>query len=191
VKIDALGFDPSFSNWGIAFVQVDIVTGDYTVSDLRLIKTEGESKKGVIKASDDLRRARDLRREIVDCTQGYKIAFTEVPLGNAAMYNNAILSAGVVTGVLAGLPQQIIQVFPQEVKQLATGSRHAAKEEMIEWATQRFPDAPWLTRKLKGKTLFTKDNEHLADAVAAVHAGVRSQQFQQLMALYASKHTTS
>jgi hypothetical protein len=54
---------------------------------------------------------------------------------------------------------------------------------MIEWAMEKFPDAPWRMRKLKGEMVPTKDNEHLADGVAIAHAGLKVPSFQQTLAI--------
>lgn len=185
-KITVVGFDPSMTNFGIARAEVDVDTLEFSITNLALAQTEGESKKGVIKQSDDLRRAKEVQAAMVAATEGAVLAFSEVPLGNAAMYNNAILAAGISVGILASCPIPLIEVFPQDVKQEATGSRHAAKEEMIEWAMNKFPAAPWLLRKFKGKMIPKKDNEHLADAVAVINCGIRTRQFAQAVAMFKS-----
>lgn len=182
-KIRMVGFDPSMSNFGIAQVRVDLDSLEVEILDLILCKTEGESKKGVIKASDDLRRAREVYKAMMSGVVGSNIAITEIPLGNAAMYNNAILSAGMMVGILAACPIPLIQVFPKDVKIAAVGHQHACKEEMIDWALARYPSAPWRMRKLKGKMIPVADNEHLADAVATVHAGLLTGQMQQALAM--------
>lgn len=182
--IKVVSFDPSMSNWGICKASVNVDTLDFTVDDLILVRTESEAKKGIIKHSDDLRRAKEVQAGMIAACEGHALAISEIPLGNAAMYNNAILNAGIVVGVLASCPIPLLQVFPQDVKMLACGSRHAAKEEVIEWAMNKYPTAPWLLRKFKGKMVPTKDNEHLADAVAALNAGLRTAAFQQTLSMY-------
>ena len=64
----------------------------------------------------------------------------------------------------------------------ATGSKTASKDDMITWAVSQYSDANWLTTKRGGHDIVTKKNEHLADAVAAVHAGMKTDLFQQLTA---------
>lgn len=182
-KIKVVGFDPSMSNFGIAMCRVDIDTLDVDVDELHLIKTEPQDKKTVIKTSDDLRRARVLVEEMHRLCKGHAFAISEIPLGNAAMYNNAILSAGIVTGVLASCPIPIIQVNPFDVKIAAVNHRQAAKEEMIEAAMARWPNANWRMRTLKGKQKPITENEHLADACFSVVAGTKMQEFKQAVAL--------
>lgn len=184
MKIKIVGFDPSMSNWGIAKATLDVNTMEFTVDDLTLVETESESKKGVIKQSDDLRRARIVKEGMLEACEDASFAISEIPFCNPAGYAAANFNSGLVTGVLAACPIPLIQVFPSEVKMKATGIRSATKEEMIAWAMKKFPDAPWRMRTLKGKQVPTKANEHLADAVASINAGLDSQQLQQALAIY-------
>lgn len=184
MKIKIVGFDPSMSNWGIAKATLDVQTLEFSVDDLILVETESEAKKGVIKQSDDLRRARIVREGMMQACEDASFAISEIPFCNPAGYAGANFNSGLVTGVLASCPIPLIQVFPAEVKQKATGIRSATKEEMIAWAIKRFPDAPWRMRTLKGKQVPTKANEHLADAVASINAGLDSQQLKQALAIY-------
>lgn len=185
-SIPIISFDPSFSNFGMAKCQVDVDTLELKIEDLILISTTREDKKEVIKTSSDLYRARALVEGIQLHCQGRAFAISEIPLGNAALYKNAILSAGIVTGVLASCPIPLIQVSPTDVKLAAVGHRQASKEEMIEWGTATYPDAPWMYFNRKGQRVRHAANEHLADAVAAALAGIQTDQFQQARAMYRS-----
>lgn len=184
MKIRIVGFDPSMSSWGIAKATLDVATMSFTVDDLSIAETESETKKGVIKQSDDIRRAKIVRDAMMEACEDASFAISEIPFCNPAGYAGANFNAGLVTGVLASCPIPLIQVFPSEVKLKATGIRSATKEEMIEWAMKKFPDAPWRMRTLKGKQVPTKANEHMADAVASINAGLDSQQLQQALAIY-------
>lgn len=184
MKIKIVGFAPSMSNWGICKATLDVATLTWTVDDLILVETESESKKGVIKQSDDLRRAKIVQEGMIEACSDASFAISEIPFCNPAGYAGANFNSGLVTGVLASCPIPLIQVFPSEVKQKATGIRSATKGEMIEWAMNRFPDAPWRMRTLKGKRVPTAANEHLADAVASINAGLDSTQLQQALAIY-------
>jgi Holliday junction resolvasome RuvABC endonuclease subunit len=186
MRIKVTGFDPSTTNFGICKASVDIDSLEVFIDDLILFKTENETKKGVIKTSDDLRRAREIVEVARDAIKDAGMVVSEIPLGTASLHNNAILNSGVMIGILASIDAPIIQVSPADVKIAAVGHRHACKEEMIEWAIKTYPNAPWKMRKLKGKLYPTAANEHLADATAVVLAGVRTQQFKQAVALYKS-----
>jgi len=185
--IKVVGFDPSTTNWGIAIGRVNVHNiEDLLIDDLILSKTDSEVAKGVRKDSDDLRRAGIQRVSMLGHASDAAIVVSEIPFMNPSAYPAANYNSGLVVGVLAGCPVPLIQVFPQEVKKLVTGSRNAAKEEIIEWATNKWPSAPWKTRNLKGQRLLTKDNEHLADAVASLYAGIRTDQFNQATAMMRS-----
>lgn len=190
-KISVVGLDPSTSNFGIVKATVDIDSLEVTVVDMVLAKTEPETKKGVAKQSDDLRRAKIVRAAMIEHTKDAAVVISEIPFCNPGTYASANFNSGLVTGVLASCPLPVIQVSPQEVKIAAVNHRQAAKEEMIEWGIAKHPDANWRMRKLKGKMIPTKDNEHLADALAAIYAGIRSDQFLQLIGLLRSANTSS
>lgn len=186
--IQIVGIDPSLRNTGLALGAVNIATGELdTVTTLRLIETEGgEGGKTVRKSSDDLRRAKAIVTGIEEFYNAWQPAFfvAEVPTGTQSA--RASFSNGVCCGVLAGLPAPLIEVSPTEVKMAAVGHKYAGKEEMIEWAVARFPQAGWITRRVKGEVQLLAKNEHLADACAAIAAGVKTQQFRQALEVYRS-----
>lgn len=181
-KIKIIGCDPSLRNWGLVKATLDPFTLEYTIDDLTLIGTEGEAGKVVRKNSDDLRRAKLLFDGLTEACKGASFAFAEVPVGSQSA--RAMASYGVCVGVLASCPIPLIQVMPTEVKIAATGFKQAAKEEMIQWAMNKFPAAPWLMRKHKGKMEPVAANEHLADAVGSIEAGIQTQEFQRMIAMY-------
>ena len=87
---------------------------------------------------------------------------------------------GVVCGILGTLRAegiQIIEVTPTEVKKTFTGNKNATKEQMIAQAVQLYPDAnfPMHRGQIASKA------EHVADALAAIHAGVSTPIFQNLL----------
>lgn len=176
-KIIIAGLDGSKSNFGIAKVLLDVNTLEFEVIDLVLIKTEKSKNKQVRASSDNLRRAQELAvgaaANINDCIT----VFGEVPSGGQSY--DAVLGFGIVIGVYAGLKPPFCEVSPAEAKKAAVGTRTASKQEMIEWAVARFPNAPW--RMHRGKA--TLDNEHLADALAIVLAGLKTPAFQQTIAI--------
>lgn len=178
-KIKVIGIDPSLRNMGFCKGTIDLDTLQVEVTDVILVETEANKKtaKVVRKNCDDLDRAKLLHDAIVRECAGHALAFVEVPVGSQSA--RAMASYGICVGVLAACPIPMIQVTPSEVKLAATGSKHAAKQEMIEWAFAKYPDAPWLAVNRGGKKVPTLNNEHLADATAAIHAGVLTDQFRQ------------
>ena len=182
--IHVAGLDVAFANFGMARAEIHpdgIRNLDYTrvnVTDLRLITTEGLNKKLVRKSSDDLRRARELLEPLKTfCLGRVGIAFAEVPSGSQQARSSWGL--GISVGVLASCPVPVIQVSQLEVKMATVGKKTASKAEMIEWAVSMHPDAQWLrhNKKLVGA------NEHLADAVATIYAGILTPEFKNLIAM--------
>lgn len=181
MKIRLMGIDPALRNTGIAVFDYNTDTGTLTPIDLILLQTEkGSDLKVVRKSSDDLSRARILRRGIIEAIDKFtpQITAAEVPQGTQDA--RASFSNGVCTGLLASLPPGLIEVSPNEVKMAAVGSlKHVPKAEMIRWATTRWPDAPWLRARGNPKGAIIGDNEHLADACAVVEAAIYTPMFAQ------------
>lgn len=178
VKI--LGIDPALRNFGYAIARVSVETGEIlSIDDLVLVKTEDDAGKKVRRNSDDLRRAKAHVDALKRLTSGVDFAMAEVPVGSQSA--RAMASYGICIGVLASCDVPLIQVTPTENKVCATGKKTASKEEMIEWAHGLFPNAPWLTRKTKGETVLKNENEHLADAVGAIYAGLQTDEWKRTM----------
>lgn len=180
-RILVAGLDGSLRNFGVAIAWLDTETLEFEIKDLVLIKTEKDKHKQVRKSSDNLVRAQTIHRGVIEALRGVTSAFLEVPSGGQSY--DAVLGFGIVTGIYASLPVPVVEVSPSETKLAAVGTKTASKQEMIDWAVEKFPAAPWRTRKLKGEIVPTLDNEHLADAVAILHAGVRVPAFQQTLAI--------
>lgn len=184
-KIRIAGLDGSKRNFGIAIMDLDVDTLELTVADLVLIKTEKDKNKQVRKSSDNLKACQELSAGILSATASCTACFFEVPSGGQSA--DACMSFGMVIGLygmiepVLGIPS--IEVSPSETKLAAVGTRTASKQEMIEWASERFPNAPWRMRKLKGAMVPTNDNEHLADAVAIVYAGIKTPAFKTTLAM--------
>ena len=86
---------------------------------------------------------------------------------------------------------ELIEVNPAEVKLATVGKRTAAKEDMIEWAIDMHPEVEWFTYKRGGKMLYSDKNEHIADAVCAIYAGIQTQQFKNLTAALSAIKATA
>lgn len=185
-KIRIVGLDPSMANFGMSFMHLDLNTLELSLEELLLIETEKKANKVVRQNSDDLRRCQEITSLYHKAILGFgaSFAFSEVPTG--AQSARAMLANGIVLGILASCPVPLIQVQPTETKMATVGTKTASKEEMIEWAAETYPDAPWLRHKSKGRMVLTNKNEHLADATAVVHAGLKTDQFQQVRALLAA-----
>jgi hypothetical protein len=142
-----------------------------------LIETTTGKNKRVRKNSDDLDRARAISSELKQSLKDVQMVFAEVPVGSQSA--RAMASYGISIGVLSAIAKPMVQVTPSEVKIAAVNDKTASKEEMIAWAVDLYPDFDWLERG--GKKL--NKNEHIADAIAAIHAGIKSEQFLSAQAL--------
>ena len=179
--IKVLGIDMAFSNVGLVLANVDLTDPDapvINVEDMCLVHTESLKKRprGLSKASDDLRRARESLQAIHTkiASWGPQVVIAEVPFGSQSA--RAAWGLGIAVGILASL-EGLVEVSPREVK-AATGEPHADKDYMIEWAMEKHPEAPWAWRKYKGTLIsVSSTNEHLADALAAIYAGLKTKDF--------------
>lgn len=148
---------------------------------LQLNKTKPDNSKKVRRSYDDLSRFQNhwgCLKEVIskyDC----KIAVGEVPSGSQDARAN--FAFGGITAMYACLPLPFIPVYPLEVKEAATGFKHADKEDMIEWAYNKWPTGNWITSKRSNKMdiktdkglYLTNDNEHLADACGVGVSGLK------------------
>jgi Holliday junction resolvasome RuvABC endonuclease subunit len=187
------GVDPALANFGIARMQLDLDTLDLSLERVRTITTEklAGKNKVVRQNSDDLRRAQELHDGFHEELQGCVVAFAEIPSGT--QHARSALGFGVAIGVLASCKIPIIQVMPIETKMASVGVKTAEKCDIIAWAAALYPNIEWQTYQrevLKGSKVLRKkgglhgDNEHAADSCAVVHAGIRTPEFKQLMALW-------
>lgn len=185
MKIPVLGCDPSMRNWGLAFSHLDLEDGVLDTPTLSLVKTAEEAKgKQVRQNSYDIEASQTLFGGILPLALSAKVIFVEVPVGSQSAA--AMKSYGMCIGILGALRAQgipFIEVSESEAKKTMTGRRTATKDEMIEAARIWYPKANWPMHN--GKISAGKA-EHMADAIAAIHAGVRTQQFQNLMRLMKS-----
>lgn len=179
------GVDPALSNLGLSRARYHLQSGLVEPLAVSLTHTENQAAKTVRKNSDDLRRAGESFAALHQWIAGASVVFAEVPTGSQSARGS--FSNGVCCGVLSsignlpsasGVAQpRMIQVLPHEVKLAAVGSKHATKQEMIDWATAKAPDLEWI--KYRGK--ITAANEHPADALAAIYAGIKTEEFKRLV----------
>jgi Holliday junction resolvasome RuvABC endonuclease subunit len=185
------GLDPALANFGIARMWLDLDTLSLSLDRFRTIVTEKRAGKGkaIRQNSDDLRRARELHdglhEELKDCV----VAFGEIPSG--AQHARSAFGFGVAVGVLASCKIPLFEVMPLETKLGSVGIKTADKPDIIRWAAELYPEAPWQRYEAptRGKKPHAKgdlhdDNEHVADAIAIVHAGICLPEFKQSLAFF-------
>ena len=176
-KLKVAGLDPSLNNFGMVKGTLDLVSGSLELEELLLLETRpnNKDKKVVRKNSDDLIRTRLLMKGLTQFLDDVDLAFVEIPVGSQSA--RAMASYGMCLGVLGIITIPLIQVTAIEIKKTATGNKTASKQDMINWAQEAYPLAAWLTKKQHGLTTYTAKNEHLADALGAIYAGVLTDEF--------------
>lgn len=180
-----VGYDPSLRNWGVAVGGYDTITKTLLVHSLRVLCPVIPKNKQVRQNSMDLLSAQQLNAAATAIAQGAGAVFVEVPHGSQS--SRAMASYGICVGVLGSLRAQGIPFFEvtaREVKMASVGTEQATKGEMINWAMRKHPEAPWPQVTKKGVvSISAAQAEHMADAIAAIHAGMAGQPFQQMLSM--------
>ena len=191
-KLVVTGFDPSLRNWGMAKGEFDTETKKLKLAYLDIIQPIAPTNKSVRQNSKDLECAKQLfvkSTEFHELIISSHMIFVEVPVSSQSA--RSALSVGLCLGVLGalqGLQYPILQITPLEVKLAATGRKTASKRDMINWAVNAHPEVDWPSRIVKGETRIIEGTaEHMADAVGAIYAGLKTPEFNNLVALYESK----
>jgi Holliday junction resolvasome RuvABC endonuclease subunit len=181
--IKVVGQDPSLRNWGLSVGVYDTHTKKLTVQSVSVIQPVLPTGKQVRQNSLDLEAAKQLSVGAMSMLAGVSAIFVEVPVGSQSA--RAMASYGICVGVLGALRASGIPLFevsPTEVKLASAGSKTATKQDMINWATRTHPEAPWPMYRSNGKDVISEAKaEHMADATAAIYAGLACNSFQQVL----------
>lgn len=194
--IRVVGFDPSLRNWGVSRGLLTIndlgVPPTLTIDEVAVIQPVLTKNKQVRQNSEDLEAANQLAQGALAFAKGAQAIFVEVPVGSQSA--RAMASYGVCVGVLGALRAMGIPFFevsPKEVKMATVGKATASKLEMIEWAMTAYPQANWPVYTQHGKTLVSEAKaEHMADATAAIQAGINTNSFKQTLHLISFRNAT-
>lgn len=192
-SITFLGIDPGLRRTGYAVAETNPLMGEITrVIEVGLVETEPRLAKQVRKTSDDMRRARIHAFRLKTLVADYKIALVAMEMSTTTPYTLPTFSFGVMTGVVASLGVEIVEVLPYEVKQAATGDPRGTKSQVIEWAMAKsgpFVRGWPMSRRRNSMGLCVDDlyvgraAEHPADALAAVQAALRTEQFRMAISI--------
>jgi Holliday junction resolvasome RuvABC endonuclease subunit len=189
--IRVVGQDPSLRNWGLAVGTLNLETKKLTIELLDLINPVLPTGKQTRQNSQDLESAFQLYKGAMTAAKGAHAVFVEVPVGSQSA--RAMASYGVCVGVLGALRANGIPFFeltPAEVKLAGYGRKTASKQDMIRWAMAAHPEANWPMYKQNGQLVVSEAKaEHMADAVAAIHAGISCNAFQQMLPFMAASIT--
>ena len=186
-KVKILGLDPALRNTGVAIAEYCLETGKLEVTHLDIIRTEkAEDVLAVRQTSDDLKCAKVIVQGIRRIVAEHKPAFVASEISSFSQSARGMFTNGVCCGVLASVTLPILEVSALEVKKAAGGAKGSSKEFVIQWAMKNWPEAGWMTRKVKGETKLLAGNEHLADACGAIAAGILTPQFAQAISIMQS-----
>lgn len=178
-------FDPSLRNWGMAKGTLCLSTLVPTIDRVSVTNPVLPTGKQVRQNSKDIAAAYQLTKAAWDFVQDAQAIFVEVPVGSQS--SRAMASYGICVGILGALRAGSIpfyEVTPTEVKLAAVGSKTATKKQMIDWALQQQPNANWPYYTRDGQNIISETKaEHMADAIAAIYAGITLPSFQQAVAI--------
>lgn len=187
--IPVVGFDPSLTHWGIAEANLDLKGGYLNDPVLTVVEPEKLKNKQVRQNSTDLFVSEQLAVQALRAARAAKVVFVECPVGSQSA--RAMASYGVCMGILGAIRAEgipLIEVTATEVKRAATGNKNATKQDMIDWGVDLYPEASWPVYAQNGKGYqkgeIKSTAEHVADGLAAIHAGVLTPTFQNLMRLF-------
>lgn len=178
VTLIAAGLDPSLSNIGaskmeLTFNQEGKIVAHKLIS-VALSQTNPDKKKSRRKNEEDRARAVIHHEFLKDYLKDVDIVFCELPVGSQTA--RAMASYGICIGITAAIELPFFVVAPMDLKLAACRNKQATKEDMISWGIRKFPNANWLQGK---SASVLKKNEHIADSLAAIVAGVKTEQFKQ------------
>ncbi len=189
MKIQVVGFDPSFRHWGIAIAMLDLTTGFLDTPTLQIVEPVEPTGKQVRQNSIDLAIASQLAVSAIHYANLAKVIFVECPVGSQSAA--AMKAYGVCVGILGSVMSQgvpLVEVTALEVKKALANNANATKAQMITAATKLYPEASWPRHEQNGakykKGELHSKCEHAADAIGAIHAGVNTPMFQNLLRLY-------
>lgn len=172
--ITIAGVDPALANVGLAKGKLDLDTMKFTLEEIHLVQTEKSKIKSTRTNIDDVERCKKLYNGVREFLVGVDVVAVEIPVGSQS--SRASVSYGACCMLTASIDLPVIPVLPYEVKTVACDNKNATKEAMINWAITKYPDVPWFRAKSK--------NEHVADAIASIHAAVLTDSFKLLTNAY-------
>ena len=174
-----ISIDSSLRSTGIAIGR--IINGEILVDRIVLVETAKTQNKQVRASSDTIVRCKKTHDFIHEWINHERpmIIFAETPSGSQS--SSAMKSYGATCMLIASMKPSPIEVTPTEVKVASVGTKTASKKEMIEWVHNKYPNVQW--DKNKDGSLKNK-NEHMADAIAIVYAGIKTNDFERVKQLF-------
>lgn len=164
-KLKIAAVDPALRHTGIARAIYNTETCEFENLTVTLFCTTKGNQL------HEIRNCYALATRFRSLGMTFQYVCVEVPGGSQSA--SAAKGIGCVLALFTQIPQcRLVPVTPTEVKVAAVNNRKAGKREIIEWAAARYPEAGWHYHKYRGEMRLTNDNEHMADAIAILYAGV-------------------
>lgn len=187
MKIPFLSIDPSMRNtgWSSGFI-----TGpeSFEVDKFGIVATKAmsKSKKKQVRVStatiEDCRILRKGMEKVIEEIKP-KIIFAETPSGSKS--SSAMKGYGISCFLLSLFEPNPIEVSPLEIKKMVNGTKSATKEEVIGWVLLNHPhlrkELPTKVNRKTKEIEFADEVEHICDSIAAVHAGMATSSFSQIL----------
>jgi Holliday junction resolvasome RuvABC endonuclease subunit len=168
--------DPSFRNWGLAYCEYD--NGVITVLKTQLVQTV--EPQGTKRSAGDIQSCATLFDALDEAMYQFSpdILVAEIPIGSRS--SRAANGYGVCMALLGALSSYgvpMVHVTPNQVKGIV-GSSTASKNDVIDWVLKKHPTVPFPRR---GGAIVSSKSEHMADAIAALHAATKLQSFKDAL----------
>lgn len=187
--IKFLSIDSSLRNTGISWGSIN--GNEVHIEGILLHQTEKSKNKQVRASSDTIRSCRSTYTFLIGKIKEInpQVIFVETPSGSQSA--SGMKSYGATCQLIGSIYPPPVEVTPNEAKIASTGNKKATKAEIIKWAYDKYPNLDWVKSgkilkssvQVTGTLHLSGDNEHCADSIAVVHAGVNTDEFKQLMAL--------
>ena len=181
-KIKILCIDPSMRNTALVLFEVCPDTLEAVAVFSTTISTEKSKSKQIRASSDLIQRCRNLHELAQHYLKIYQpdLIFAETPAGSQNA--NGMKAYALSCYLLATLTPEPIEVTPIEVKKATVGTKTASKAEMIAWAFEKHPEVNWKLDKAGIPQISTE--EHKADAVAVLYAGMKTSDFSRALSMW-------
>lgn len=172
--------DPSLRHWGLSEATLDLSEGTLTTPIGTVIEPKDLKGKSIRVNMNDQWLAEQLAGPVIEACRRAKCIFVEVPVGSQSA--RAMASYGICVGILGavralGIPY--FQITANENKRILAGNPNATKRDMINALIAYYPEIILPQGTTKGSV--GDKAEHIADATASIHSGVRTPEFQTIL----------
>lgn len=170
-----ISIDPSLTNTAIVFGQIE---DDKLIPENHvLLQTQPTKNKQVRASSDLVNRSRFLLNGLIGNIKEFQpdIIFAETPSGSQSFRGG--LSYAISCALIASCDPAAIEVTPMEVKKVL-GKGKISKKQIINYVAEKYPNFHLPIKR--GGAILEGEAEHIADAIVAAEAGIKTTQYLQI-----------